>query len=148
MDRRMKLLTQRGVRSFDSYNKLAKADPLPRILIFNVCDWADVETFDSMALLSSTGPKAGIHLFVVANRLSDKNLSQDVKANIPTRAVFTVTSSQDSKLAGVKGAEELEIGEMLFREGNAVPQRLTAIFTPDANVRQVVEAVKRSATTA
>jgi DNA segregation ATPase FtsK/SpoIIIE-like protein len=139
-DRRKKHFAEAGVRGFDCYNKLPKIAPLARILIVTFSDWVDVETTDSMQLITSTGLNAGIHLFIVANRTSDKNLSPDIKANIPNRAVFTVTSAQDSRLSGVQGAESLEEGEMLYRKGNSEPKTLTTIYTPEINVKEVVEA--------
>ena len=77
--------------------------------------------------------------------MSDKNLSADLKANIPSRAVLRVTSGQDSRLAGVKGAENLGLGELLLKAGNLEPKKLSTIFTPEANVIELVEAVKQSA---
>ena len=144
VDRRMKLFAQKGVRNIDSYNELSKIDALPRILILNRCDWTDVETTDAMTVISTNGPRAGVNLFIVTNRMGENNLSTDVKANIPNRAVFTVTSAQDSKLAGVKGAENLKVGEMLFKVGNEDPLKLTTIYTPEINVIEVVEAVKQT----
>jgi DNA segregation ATPase FtsK/SpoIIIE-like protein len=144
IDRRKKLFAQAGVRSFDAYNQLPNVNSLPRILTFNFCEWADVETTYSMTSITSTGLSAGAHLFIIANRLSDKNLSPEIKANIPNRAVFTLTSVQDSKLAGVKGAEDLKEGEMLYKKGNSEPKKLTTVFTPEINVKEVIEAVKNS----
>jgi DNA segregation ATPase FtsK/SpoIIIE, S-DNA-T family len=123
---------------------LPDIDHLPRIIIFNYCDSADVETTYSMAWITNTGLKAGIHLFIVANRTRDKNFSADLKSNIPNRAVFTVTSAQDSRQTDVKGAENLKEGEMLYKQGNSDPMKLTTIFTPEANVKEVVGAVKES----
>jgi DNA segregation ATPase FtsK/SpoIIIE-like protein len=144
-DRRMKLFTQVGERSFEAYNRVSKVIPLPSILIINRCEWVDVETTDAMIVLSNSGPRTGIHLFIVANRLSDKTLSPDVKANVPNRAVFTVTSSQDSRLAGVNGAESLKEGEMLYKQENAEPKKLLTVCTLEINVKEVVEAVKQAA---
>jgi DNA segregation ATPase FtsK/SpoIIIE-like protein len=144
VDRRKQLFIQAGVRSFDAYQKLPNIDPLPRVLHICFCNWKDVETTDAMTFLTSAGLNAGIHLFIVTNRMSDNNLSADIKANIPNRAVFTVTSAKDSKLAGVKGAENIKQGEMLYRQGNSDPKKLTTIFTPEANVKEVVEAVKQA----
>ena len=62
--------------------------------------------------------------------------------------MFAETSAQESKYAGVKGAENLEVGEMLFKQGNAEPEKLETIFTPEANVKEFVEAVKPAATPA
>lgn len=117
---------------------------LPRILILNYCDWADVETTDSMTWITSIGLKAGVHLFIVSNRMSDKNISPDIKANISNRAVFTITLAQDSRLTGVKGAENLKVGEMFYKPGNSDPKKLTTIFTSESNVKEVVEAAKAS----
>jgi DNA segregation ATPase FtsK/SpoIIIE-like protein len=144
IDRRKKLFTQAGVRSYEEYIQLPNVDPLPRILTVNFCEWADIETTDSMKWITSTGLNTGTHLFIIANRMNDKTVSPDIKANIPNRAVFTVTSAQDSKLTGIIGAEKLKEGEILYKQGNSDPKKLTTIFTPEVNVKEVVEAVKRN----
>lgn len=105
-------------------------DPLPRILIISYAIGPDIETTEALTWLTNNCLKAGIHLFLVANRINDKNLSSDVKANISGRAVFTVTSAQKSKYAGVKGAESLSEGEMLYKQRNVDPKKFMAIFTP------------------
>jgi DNA segregation ATPase FtsK/SpoIIIE-like protein len=144
VDRRLKLFVQAGVRNFNSYNELPNVDRLPRILIINRCDFTSIETTDAMTFLSSTGLRAGVNLFIVTNRLGNNNLDPDIKANIPTRAVFGVTSSQDSRLAGVNGAESLKEGEMIFKAGNKDQQKLTTVYTPETNVKEVVEVVTKS----
>jgi len=143
-ERRKKLFAKAGVRSFDSYQKLPNIADLPRILCINFCNWVEIETADAITFMTSTGLNAGIHLFIVVNRMSDQNLSADIKANVSNRALFTVTSAQDSRLAGVIGAEDLKEGEMLYRKGNTDPQKLATVFTPEANVKEVVEAIKQS----
>ena len=145
MERRLKLFSSKGVRNMDDYNKLSKDDALPKILLICFCDWTDVETTDAMIQITNMASKTGIHLVVVTNRLSDKNLSPDIKANIPSRSVFTVTNAHDSRLAGVNRAEHLRDGEMLYKWDNDDPIKLMTIYTSDKNVKEVVEAVKCSA---
>jgi DNA segregation ATPase FtsK/SpoIIIE-like protein len=143
--RRKKMFAQAGVRGFEEYTKLPNVDLLPRILTVIFCEWVDVETTDSMKWITSTGLETGTYLFIITNRMNDKTVSSDIKANIPNRVVFTVTSAQDAKLAGVKEAENLKEGEMLYRKGNPDPKKLTTIFTPELNVKEIVEAVKHAA---
>ena len=156
-NRREKIMAEAGVRNLDSYNQLAKSgtkpstltpppDYLPKILVVAFCNWFDKEVIDSAAWLTNNCLNVGIHLFLVANRLGDKSLSPDLKANIPNRAVFTVTSASDSQLAGVSGAEKLNDGEMFYKIGNQKPIKLTTIFTPEVNVKEVVEAIKSPST--
>jgi DNA segregation ATPase FtsK/SpoIIIE-like protein len=140
--RRMKVFTEAKVRSFEAYNLLPNIEKLPRILVVYFCYYADVESNDAMQQITSTSLRTGIHLFIVTNRMSEKNISVDVKSNIPNRAVFTVTSTQDSQVAGVKGAENLKEGEMFYKTGFQEPMKLKTIFIPEVNVKEVVEAVK------
>lgn len=144
MQRRMNLLAKAGTRTLDSYNKLADVEALPRVLVIYSREWADVESTASLTSIASSGLRAGIHLFIIANRMSEKNLSIDVKSNVPNRAVFTVTSDQDSRLAGVRGAESLTQGQMLFKISNSDPIKLSSIFTPEINVQEVVHAIKEA----
>ena len=141
MNRRMNLLAKAGTRSIDSYNKLADVEALPRVLIIYYSEWEDVESMTSLTSIASSGLRAGINLFIIVNRMSEKNISADVKANIPNRAVFTVTSTQDSTLAGVKGAESLQEGEALFRIGNRESVRLSTVYAPEINIKEIVQAV-------
>jgi len=145
INRRKKLFTSSVVRSIEDFNKLSPENVLPRILLVTICNWIDDESDDLLTLLASTGVRAGVHNIIIINRMSDKNLSADLKANIPSRAVLRVTSGQDSRLAGVKGAENLGLGELLLKAGNLEPKKLSTIFTPEANVIELVEAVKQSA---
>jgi DNA segregation ATPase FtsK/SpoIIIE-like protein len=144
ISRRMKIFIQAGARDIDTYNQMSGVDPLPRILIVTFQHGIDIETTDSLTWLTSNGFKTGIHLVLVANRLNDQTISADVKANIPARAVFKVTSPSESNLAGVKGAENLGAGEMIFKQGNEEPKKLTTVFTTEENVKEVVDAVKQA----
>jgi DNA segregation ATPase FtsK/SpoIIIE-like protein len=141
IDRRLKIFAQAGTRSLESYNHLPGIEPMQRILIVDFCDWMDDETTFAMARIASIGSRAGIHIFVICDRMGDKNLSPDIKANIPNRAVFAVTSPQDSRLAGVEGAEKLNEGEALLRTGNSDPKKLVTVYTPEINVKEAVQAV-------
>jgi S-DNA-T family DNA segregation ATPase FtsK/SpoIIIE len=140
----MKMFIHAGARDIDTYNQLTGVDLLPRILIVALNLDPDIETIYSLTRLTSDGFKTGIHLFLFANRLNDGTVSPYIKANVPARAVFNVTSAQESKYGGVKGAENLGVGEMLFKQGNAEPEKLTTIFTPEVNIKEVVEAVKQT----
>jgi DNA segregation ATPase FtsK/SpoIIIE-like protein len=144
MNRRMTIFNQSGVRSIDTYKQLSDHEPMSRILIVAYLRYSDLETTFSLARLAAGGARAGIHLCIITNRMNDQNLSPDIKANIPSRAVFTVTTAQESKFAGVKGADNLSEGEMLYKQGNAEPKKLTTIYTPEVNVKEVVEAVKNA----
>jgi DNA segregation ATPase FtsK/SpoIIIE-like protein len=90
----------------------------------------------------------GMHFILVANRASNQNISAEVKANVPNRVVFAVTSKEESKLAGIKGSERLKPGEVQVKMGSSDPKKLTEIFTPDINVNEVVDAVKNSISSA
>ncbi len=103
---------------------------------------SDIETTDSLTTLPGQGARTGIRNKVVVDRTNEKSLPNSIKSNIPARVVFRVASAGESRAIAVTGAEKLEVGEMLYKPNFGGQVRLKAIFTPEANVKEVVEAVR------
>jgi len=117
---------------------------LPHVLIVAFCELFGIETEDSFIRLTAQGTRTGIHSIIVVDRTTGQSLPSMIKSNIPARAVFRLTSAGESKAIGVQGAENLGLGELLYKPNFGNEVKLTAIFTPETNVKEVVETVKKS----
>jgi DNA segregation ATPase FtsK/SpoIIIE-like protein len=144
MDRRLKQFAQAGVRNIASYNEMAGALGLPHILLITFFNFFDIETEDALTMLTGQGVRAGIHNIIIVERTNGKSLSTNIKSNIPARVVFRLSSVGESKAIDVLGAEKLEPGEIIYKPNYGSTAKLKAVFTPEVNVKEVVEAVKKS----
>jgi DNA segregation ATPase FtsK/SpoIIIE, S-DNA-T family len=144
MDRRLEQFAQAGVRDIASYNEMAGAMGLPHILLITFFNFFDIETEDALTMLTGQGVRAGIHNIIIVERTNGKSLSTNIKSNIPARVVFRLSSVGESKAIDVSGAEKLQPGEIIYEPNFGSPLNLKAIFTPEINVKEVVEAVKKS----
>jgi DNA segregation ATPase FtsK/SpoIIIE, S-DNA-T family len=144
MERRLKQFSEAGVRDIRAYNEKFESKGLPRILIVAFCEFFDVETEDAFTRLTAQGVRAGIHSIIVVDRTSGQSLPGMIKSNIPARVVFRLTSVGESRAIDVPGAEKLELGEIVYKPNFGSTTKLKAIFTPEDNVKEVVEAVKNS----
>ncbi len=90
--------------------------------------------------------RTGIHTIVVVDRTTGKSLPNSFKSTIPARVVLRLSSAGESKAVDVSGAEELELGEIIYKPNFGGTAKLKAIYTPEANVKEVVEAVKQAST--
>jgi DNA segregation ATPase FtsK/SpoIIIE-like protein len=142
MDRRLKQFAEAGVRDISTYNEMAGALRLPHILLITFFNFFDVETEDALTMLTGQGVRAGIHNIIIVERTNGKSLSANIKSNIPARVVFRLSSAGESKAIDVLGAEKLQPGEIIYKPNYGTQVNLKAIFTPEANVKEVVEAVK------
>ena len=154
MERRFSLIEEVGVRNITGYNELTKDDPekeyLPRIVIIidELADLMmtapdDVET--CICRLAQKARAAGIHIIIGTQRPSVDVVTGLIKANIPSRIAFTVSSQVDSRtIIDVGGAEKLiGRGDMLYAPvGAAKPQRVQGAFVADGEVERVVNFVK------
>jgi DNA segregation ATPase FtsK/SpoIIIE-like protein len=147
MDRRLKQFAQAGVRDIASYNEMAGATGLPHILLITFFNYFDIETEDALTMLTGQGVRAGIHNIIVVDRTSGASLPGMIKSNIPARVVFRLTSAGESRAINVSGAEKLEPGEIVYKPNYGSIVKLKAVFTPEANIKEVVEAVKSSTIT-
>ncbi|MEK9176309.1 MAG: FtsK/SpoIIIE domain-containing protein, partial [Patescibacteria group bacterium] len=150
MDRRYKTFAERGVRNIDSYNELAGFQALPYIVIFvdelaDLMMFAPVEVEDTVARLAQMARATGIHLVVSTQRPSVDVITGLIKANIPCRIAFNVSSMIDSRvIIDGPGAEKLlGRGDMLYiPPDQAKPTRIQGAFVSDKEVKKLVEFLK------
>jgi DNA segregation ATPase FtsK/SpoIIIE, S-DNA-T family len=145
MGRRQKQFAEAGVRDLKTYNQVkTEFGALPHILVVTFGDFSGVEIEDALVRLTSQGAKAGIHNIIVTDHTSGAILPSTIKSNIPARVVFRLSSVGDSRAIDVQGAEKLQPGEVIYKPNYGNPEKLKAVFTPEANVKEVVEATKAS----
>ena len=163
MTRRYSLFAQYGARQIEEYNKRVKREmkkaanadneemrPLPQIVII-VDELADLmmvsskEVEDAIVRLTQLARAAGIHLVIATQRPSVNVITGLIKANMPSRIAFAVTSGVDSRtILDMNGAEKLlGRGDMLFFPiGYPKPVRVQGAFVSDDEVFKVVEYLK------
>src|SRR5690606_38411137 len=130
----------------------ATLQPLPFIVIF-IDEFADMmmivgkKVEELIARLAQKSRAAGIHLILATQRPSVDVITGLIKANIPTRIAFQVSSKMDSRvILDQSGAETLlGHGDMLYLPpGTAMPERVHGAFVSDEEVHRVVEHLKQS----
>lgn len=150
MERRYKLLAQKGYRNIESYNKAARSgavglEPLPYIVII-VDELADLmmlapdEVETLVCRLAQMARAIGIHLILATQRPSVDVVTGLIKANFPTRMAFAVTSQIDSRvILDQNGAEKLlGRGDMLYLASDAAkPVRVQGTNVSDKEVENV-----------
>ncbi len=154
MTRRYKLFADSGVRNIESYNNLFDkgiiTEKLPWIVII-VDELADLmmacpnDVEDYIARLAQMARAAGMHLVIATQRPSVDVITGVIKANIPSRISFAVSSQIDSRtILDSSGAEKLlGKGDMLFYPvGEAKPVRIQGAFISEEEVEQVVNFIK------
>ena len=173
MDRRYKLMSAVGVRNLAGYNTKVKEakdkgtplphpfsltpdapeplEPLPLIVVV-IDELADLmmvvgkKVEELIARLAQKARASGIHLVLATQRPSVDVITGLIKANVPTRISFQVSSKIDSRtILDQQGAEALlGQGDMLYLPpGSGMPQRVHGAFVSDAEVHRVVEALKK-----
>ncbi|MGX6443071.1 DNA translocase FtsK [Neobacillus sp. K501] len=155
MERRYELFAHTGVRDINRFNDLAiqhkqYSDKLPFIVIvideladLMMMSPADVE--EAICRIAQKARACGIHLIVATQRPSVDVITGLIKANIPTRVAFSVSSQVDSRtIIDISGAEKLlGRGDMLFLEnGSSKPVRLQGTFVSDEEIDLVVGHVR------
>lgn len=153
MVRRYNLFAENGVRDLVGYNEVLALDgepTLPQIVIV-VDELADLmmvapkEIEDSICRLAQMARAAGMHLIVATQRPSVNVITGVIKANIPSRIAFAVSSQIDSRtiLDGAGAEKLLGKGDMLFMPmGASKPKRLQGAFVTDKEVEAIVDFVK------
>ncbi len=155
MNKRYDLFAREGVRDITSYNEKVKngeleGEILPFIIII-VDELADLmlvspgEVEDSIARLAQMSRAAGIHLVIATQRPSVDVITGIIKANIPSRIAFTVSSQVDSRtILDMAGAEKLlGKGDMLYYPVGAVkPMRVQGAFLGENDLKAVIDFVK------
>ncbi len=150
MDRRYVQFQDSGVKNIDMYNELAGFQALPYLVIFidelaDLMSLAAVEVEDSIARLAQMARATGIHLVLSTQRPSVDVLTGLIKANIPCRISFNVSSMVDSKvIIDQPGAEKLlGRGDMLYiPPDQAKPTRIQGTFVSDQDMKRVVNFIK------
>ena len=153
MDNRYNLFAQKGVRDLKGYNAMAEKEgigTLPQIVII-IDELADLmmvaakEVEDSICRLAQKARAAGMHLIIATQRPSVDVITGIIKANIPSRIAFAVSSQVDSRtILDQVGAEKLlGKGDMLFYPSGAPkPVRVQGAFVSDDEVEKIVSFVK------
>ncbi len=156
MDRRYNLFTEFSVRDMNSYNEavLQRADdehqPLPRIVVV-IDELADLmmvaskEVEEHICRLCQKARAAGIFLILATQRPSADVVTGLIKANVPSRIAFAVSSQVDSRvIMDSNGAEKLlGRGDMLYRPiGANKARRIQGCFVSDDEVENVVDFIR------
>lgn len=153
MEKRYELFSKSGTRNIEGYNQLMKDDPnlvLPYIVVI-VDELADLmmvasnDVEDAIARLAQMARAAGIHLIIATQRPSVDVITGVIKANIPSRIAFGVSSQVDSRtILDSAGAEKLlGRGDMLFLPmGMNKPIRVQGAFLSDEEVEALVSFVR------
>ena len=154
MMRRYRLMSEAGVRDLESYNKVIVNDPdqqkLPQVVVV-IDELADLmlvaakEVEESICRIAQMGRASGIHLVIATQRPSADVITGLMKANIPSRIAFAVSSAMESRIIlDAPGAEKLVgKGDMLFAPlGQGKPKRVQGCFITDEEVQAVVASIK------
>ncbi|MDD2585572.1 MAG: DNA translocase FtsK 4TM domain-containing protein [Syntrophomonadaceae bacterium] len=149
MEKRYKAFAEAGVRDIRRYNETADEKfPYIVIVIDELADLmmvAPVEVEDSICRLAQMARAAGMHLIVATQRPSVDVVTGIIKANIPSRIAFAVSSQTDSRtILDMGGAEKLlGKGDMLFFPVGAVkPYRIQGAYVSDKDIEATVEFIK------
>lgn len=154
MERRYSLFAKTQVRKIDDYNKLVQpGEKLPFIVVIidelsDLMMVAAVDVEDAILRLAQKARAAGIHLILATQRPSVDVLTGTIKANIPSRIAFAVSSQIDSRtILDTSGAEKLlGKGDMLFfPTGENKPIRVQGAFIADDELNRVVDFIKAEA---
>ena len=150
MERRYKAFADNHAREINSYNDQATEKmPFIVIIIDELADLmmvAKVDVEDAILRLAQKARAAGIHLILATQRPSVDVITGIVKANIPSRVAFAVSSQTDSRtILDMGGAEKLlGKGDMLFYPiGTNKPVRVQGAFVSDAELNKIVDFIKK-----
>ncbi len=154
MMRRYKSMSDAGVRDLESYNSIVEAEgegsKLPQVVVI-IDELADLmlvaakEVEESICRIAQMGRAAGIHLIIATQRPSADVITGLMKANIPSRIAFAVSSAMESRIIlDTQGAEKLVgRGDMLYAPiGAGKPLRVQGCFVSDVEVESVATYIK------
>ena len=158
MDDRYNKFATKGVRDLKGYNaameKEGEGGKLPQIVII-IDELADLmmvaakDVEDAICRLAQKARAAGMHLVIATQRPSVDVITGLIKANVPSRIAFAVSSQVDSRtILDMVGAEKLlGKGDMLFAPaGSSKPTRIQGAFVSDDEVEKIVDFVKANGT--
>ncbi len=150
MERRYRLLAERGARNIDNFNKnVEPSERLPYIVIFidELADLmftapADVE--NAITRLAQMARASGIHLILATQRPSVDVITGLIKANFPARISFQLTTKIDSRtILDGQGAEQLlGMGDMLFMVPGAKIVRVHGAYVSEKEVAEITEFIR------
>ncbi len=156
MVNRYSLFASKGVKEIKGYNKVMEKEDvglkLPQIVII-IDELADLmmvapnDVEDAICRLAQMARAAGMHLVIATQRPSVDVITGIIKANIPSRIAFTVSSQVDSRtILDMAGAEKLlGKGDMLyFPVGEIKPQRMQGAFVSEKEVESIVAYIKKT----
>ncbi len=152
MDRRYRLFAEVGVRNIEAYNELSGFSSFPYIVIF-IDELADIMLFapadveDAICRIAQMARATGIHLVLSTQRPSVDVITGLIKANIPCRIAFSVSSQVDSRvIIDTPGAEKLlGRGDMLYvPPDQAKPSRIQGTVVSDAEIQRLIDFLKKS----
>ena len=162
MERRYETFANVGARNIDGYNRLIKNQqasmdtgekPMPYIvgIVDELADLMMVssnEVEGAIIRIAQMGRAAGIHMIIATQRQSVDVITGLIKANVPSRMAFAVSSGTDSRtILDQNGAEKLlGRGDMLFKLVGKKPIRVQGAFISDEDVEKVVSFVKEQGT--
>jgi S-DNA-T family DNA segregation ATPase FtsK/SpoIIIE len=152
MERRYEVLEKIGVRSIEGYNDRAETQmPYVVVVIDELADLmmqAGAKVEDAIIRLAQKARAVGIHIVVATQRPSVDVITGMIKANVPSRIAFAVSSQVDSRvILDSPGAEALlGMGDMLYKPVSAArPSRVQGAFISEAEVARVVAATVEAA---
>jgi S-DNA-T family DNA segregation ATPase FtsK/SpoIIIE len=153
MDRRYKLFAETGVRNVDAYNELSGFSALPYIVIIvdelaDIMLFSPVEVEDTICRIAQMARATGIHLIISTQRPSVDVLTGLIKANIPCRISFAVSSMVDSRvILDQPGAEKLlGRGDMLYIPPNqAKPTRIQGALVSEPEIQKTISFIRKQA---
>ncbi|MGL5917183.1 MAG: DNA translocase FtsK, partial [Culicoidibacterales bacterium] len=151
MEERYEAFAALGVRNIEGYNEQAEAsDKMPFIVVI-IDELADLmlvaskDVEESIMRITQMARAAGIHLIVATQRPSVDVITGVIKANIPSRIAFAVSSQIDSRTILDMGGAEALIGKgdmLFFPAGESKPVRVQGAYVSEAEVIEVVEFIK------
>lgn len=152
MQRRYQVFSEVGARNISSYNEMSGFQAVPYIVIIidelaDLMMFAPSEVEEAICRLAQMARAVGIHLIVATQRPSVDVLTGLIKANIPARMAFNVSSMVDSRvILDTQGAEKLlGRGDMLYLASDASkPTRIQSPFVRDEEINALVNFIKAS----
>lgn len=152
MDRRYKVFAEVGVRNIEAFNEVSGFQAMPYIVIV-IDELADIMLFspaeveEAITRIAQMARATGMHLLLSTQRPSVDVITGLIKANIPARIAFNVSSMMDSRvILDSPGAEKLlGKGDMLYTPPDqAKPSRVQGTYISDKEIHNLIEAVKKN----
>ena len=152
MERRYKLFAEKGARNIEDFNELSGFQEIPYIVIIidelaDIMFFAPSEVEDTITRIAQMARATGIHLIVSTQRPSVDVITGLIKANIPCRVAFNVSSMVDSRvIIDMPGAEKLlGRGDMLYiPPDQAKPTRIQGAFVADQEIRNLIKFLRET----